>query len=103
MPNALAKIRTQAKKIMKKRKSSSIPRRKKSTVKRSSPSRKSHRVGSVRPENLRGTLAETARQVQSELGWKLAAQRTAKTKKEKKGLQPKINELTRQLKALKGY
>lgn len=57
----------------------------------------------VRPDNLRTQLASTARAVQSELGWKLAAQRTAKTKKEKKGLQPKINELTKQLKALKGY
>jgi hypothetical protein len=37
------------------------------------------------------------------LGWLLAAQRTARTKREKKQLQPRINELTRQLKALKGY
>jgi hypothetical protein len=39
-------------------------------------------------------------ELKSRLGWLLATQRTARTKKEKKALQPQINELTRQLKAL---
>ena len=60
-------------------------------------------MGSLeRPENLRGTIAEARRAIHAELGWALASQRTARTKKEKKGLQPRINELTKQLKALKG-
>jgi hypothetical protein len=124
MPNdALAKIRRQAKKIVSKTGRSyqsalkqagkmyregkiSGARRKKSSSKkrgigkRASPSRKSHRVG-ARPEGLNSTLADARHKLQMELGWNLAAQRTAATKKEKKGLQPRINDLTKKLKALK--
>lgn len=75
--------------------------------KSSSTKSKSHsprRMGSLeRPENLRGVVTDARKAIHAELGWALASQQTARTKKEKKGLQPKINELTRQLKALKGY
>jgi hypothetical protein len=125
MPNdALAKIRRQAKKIVsktgrsyqsalkqagkmyregkisgvRKKKSSS---KKRSIGKRASPSRRSHRVGMARPEGLQSTLADARHKLQMELGWNLAAQRTAATKKEKKGLQPRINDLTKKLRALK--
>jgi hypothetical protein len=74
--------------------------KKKSSGKSRSPSRA--RMGSLeRPENLRGIVADAKKALHAELGWALASQRTASTKKEKKGLQPRINELTRQLKALK--
>ena len=53
-----------------------------------------------RPENLRGVVSDAKKALTAELGWALATQRTARTKKEKKGLQPRINELTRQIKAL---
>lgn len=84
---------------VRKKKSTSKKRR---IGKRASPSRRSHsRVGAVRPQNFKTTIATARHDIQAELGWKLAAQRTAKTKKEKKGMQPQINLLTRQLKALK--
>jgi|ERR1700677_41242 len=74
--------------------------KKRHTSKSRSPSR---RMGSLeRPENLRGTVAAARHAIHAELGWALATQRSAKTKREKKGLQPRINELTKQLKALKG-
>lgn len=82
--------------------------RKKSGQKRSSSKSRSHsrmgvRLTSMeRPQNLGTTLAEARRAIHDALGWALAAQRTARTKKEKKGLQPKINDLTKKLKALKG-
>lgn len=41
------------------------------------------------------------RSAKEELGWLLATQRTASTKKEKKALQPRINALTRTIKSLK--
>lgn len=47
-------------------------------------------------------LERTRDKVHDQLGWLLAAQRTAKTKKEKRGLQPRINELTRILRSLEG-
>lgn len=126
MPNdALAKIRRKAKALTKKGGSyqanlkragkmyreGKIGGRKKSRS--SSNSRKSgsvrkskspfHRMGALeRPENLSSTVAAARHALHVELGWKLAAQRTAKTKKEKRGLQPQINDLTRKLKALKG-
>jgi hypothetical protein len=123
MPNdALAKIRRQAKKIVAKsggsyqsalKKAGKMYRegkisgarkrsvsKKRSTAKPVSHSRRSHRVG-ARPEGLNSTLAEARHKLQMELGWNLAAQRTARTKKEKKGLQPKINDLTAKLRALK--
>jgi transposase len=75
--------------------------RKKSSTRSKSPSRP--RMGMVeRSTNFKGVLADARKAVHAELGWALAAQRTARTKKEKKGLQPRITELTRQLKALKG-
>jgi hypothetical protein len=55
----------------------------------------------ARPEGLQSTLADARHKLQMELGWNLAAQRTAATKKEKKGLQPRINDLTKKLRALK--
>ena len=84
-----------------KKKRASVGARKKShSTKSRSPSR---RMGSLeRPENLRGTVAAARHAVHAELGWALATQRSARTKREKKALQPRINELTKQLKALKG-
>lgn len=68
-----------------------------------SVSRPRSRMGSLqRPENFSTTLADARKAVHAELGWALATQRTARTKKEKKGLQPKINDLTKKLKALRG-
>jgi hypothetical protein len=71
----------------------------KASGKSKSPS--TRRMGSLeRPENLRSVVSDARKAIHAELGWALASQRTARTKKEKKGLQPRINELTRQLKAL---
>jgi hypothetical protein len=71
---------------------------------KSSSKSKSHsprRMGSMsRPENLRGVVSDAKKALTAELGWALATQRTARTQKEKKGLQPRIKELTRQIKAL---
>jgi hypothetical protein len=73
---------------------------KKSSAKSKSPSR--GRMGSLeRPANLKGTIANARHALHAELGWALASQRTARTKRDKKALQPRITELTRQLKALK--
>lgn len=65
------------------------------------PRSHSHRMGAIaRPENLRTVVSDAKKALTAELGWLLATQRTAKTKREKKALQPKIAELTRQIKAL---
>jgi hypothetical protein len=114
--NALSAIRTRAKAIRKRhpkmkyqtalKKAGSEYRNgkiKKWTEKKKSTSttRSSHRTGSGR---MIGSIAKSKsdykKQVKAQLGWLLATQRTAKTKREKKSLQPKISELTRQLKVL---
>jgi hypothetical protein len=59
-------------------------------------------IGGLRNSGFNQSLEKTRDQVHEELGWLLAAQRTARTKGEKKKLQPKINELTRLLKAFQG-
>ena len=131
MPNdALAKIRRkaveirnknggsyqralkQAGKMYREGKISGAKRAKKSSSRKSkSPSRsRSKRVSGggvvtisgLRNKGLNQKLENTRDSVHEELGWLLAAQKTAKTKKEKHALQPRINALTRLLKAFQG-
>lgn len=91
----------QASRENKSKKVSGVKGRKKSSTKSKSISPR--RMGSLeRPENLRSVVTDARKAIHAELGWALASQRTARTKKEKKGLQPRITELTRQLKALRG-
>lgn len=58
-------------------------------------------VGKISGSALNQGVKQTRDMLQSQLGWLLAAQKTARTQKEKKGMQPEINKLTRQVKALK--
>lgn len=47
-----------------------------------------------------GTIAMAKKEIKERLGWALATRATAKTKKEKKGMEVKIRELTKQYRAL---
>lgn len=113
--NALKKINTEAKRIAKKtgkswkmahkqavinyrqgkisgvKKKSSRGTAKKSGKRSSSKAR----IGAVM-----GTVPGAKKVLKEKLGWLLATQRTAATKREKKALQPRINALTRSIKAL---
>lgn len=126
MPNdALAKIRLEAKRIQKRHPGkkyqtalkeagkayragtiSGLGKRKRKTAKKShgghttGSHHRIHRVAGVDRLSISQSEAITRRKIKEELGWLLASQRTAATKGEKKRLQPKINELTKKLKAL---
>jgi hypothetical protein len=116
IPPALAKFQRRVKQIQKQtgksyrsaQKQASAEKKGKTISGRKKPKKAGHkskstsrRMGSVqRPENLRGVVSNARKELTAELGWLLATQRTARTKREKKALQPKINELTRQIKAL---
>lgn len=59
-------------------------------------------IAGLKNKGLNQQLEKSRDQVHEELGWLLAAQRTARNKTEKRKLQPKIDELTRVLRALQG-
>lgn len=58
-------------------------------------------IGNAPGSNYGGAKATYKKELTQKLGWMLATQRTARTKREKKALQPEINKMTRQLKDLK--
>lgn len=88
--------------------------KRKSTVKRKSVSRTTHHrrrhkisggvvsIAGPKSPGFNAGLEKTRDQVHEELGWALAAQRTARTKTEKKKLQPRIDQLTKILRSLQG-
>lgn len=128
MSNALKKITTRAKQIQKTKggswknaikaagreyrggKISGTRSRKKSTSKPKSSSRSRSRkvsggvvaIAGPKHSGFNSSLEKTRDQVHEELGWALASQRTARTKAEKKRLQPRINQLTKILRSLEG-
>lgn len=59
-------------------------------------------ISGLKNTGLNQQLEKSRDQVHEELGWMLAAQRTARTKKEKRELQPKIDRLTKLLRSLQG-
>lgn len=78
-------------------------KRRPETKKKAGPKRKRTISGATRSGkrgSKMGAVPAAKHVLKEELGWALATQRTAKTKREKKALQPKINKLTRQVKAL---
>ena len=117
MPNALAKIRTEVKRLRKsgmsfraaqKKAGANYRAGKLGAVRHHTAAKHKRKVSGVvtigraptRMAGLSQKLEQTRDQVHEQLGWLLAAQRTAKTKKEKKALQPRIAKLSRLLKAL---
>lgn len=128
MANALAKIRTRAKAILKKHpnkkyqtalkeagrdyRNGKIAGVKKKGAKKkrvgSAPKKKatpkrpstSRRIGNIGGESLAQSQASTLRLLKDKLGWYRAAQITAKTKPEKKRLGVKIREVESKIKAL---
>jgi len=113
--NALKKINTEAKRIAKKTGKSwkaahkqavtnyrqgKISGVKKKSSRGTAPKRGKSSSSKARVGAVMGTVPGAKKVLKERLGWLLATQRTAKTKKEKKGLQPKINQLTRSIKAL---
>lgn len=58
-------------------------------------------IGAVADETLSQSLARTRKKLTEELGWLMATQRTARTQKEKRKLQPRISGLAYKLRALR--
>lgn len=79
-----------------KKMSGGISRTKKKPAKRKT----GKRMAGVTTEGHGSVLAHARRSLKEQLGWAMATQATAKTKREKKALAPKIAALKKQLKAL---
>lgn len=80
-----------------------IKKKRRPAKKKAAPRRKRTISGATRSKRTgskMGAVPAAKHELKERLGWMLVTQRTAKTKREKKKLQPKINELTRQVKAL---